>query len=130
MTPHKDFCLDPGPPPPTPMVPPSPALSDALQICHPHAAGIDIGEAEHWVAVPPGCDPQPVRRFGTFTADLDALADWLLACGLTTVAMESTGVYWIPLSQLLQSRAEQVRLIHPRQAKRAPRPRQTARRPY
>jgi hypothetical protein len=44
-------------------------LSDALQICHPHAAGIDIGEAEHWVAVLPGCDPQPGRRFGTFTAD-------------------------------------------------------------
>ena len=61
MTPHKDFCLDPGPPPPTPTVPLSPALSDALQLCHPHAAGIDIGEAEHWVAVPPGCDPQPVR---------------------------------------------------------------------
>ena len=97
MTPHKDFCLDPGPSTPTPTVPPSPALSDALQICHPHAAGIDIGEAEHWVAVPPGCDPQPVRRFGTFTADLDALADWLIDCGVTTVAMESTGVYWIPL---------------------------------
>src|SRR5438132_4331934 len=65
MTPPKDFCLDPGPPAPTPTCPPSPVLSDALQICHPHAAGIDIGEAEHWVAVPPGCDPQPVRRFGT-----------------------------------------------------------------
>ena len=100
MTPHKDFCLDPGPPTPPPTVPPSPALSDALQICHPHAAGLDIGAAEHWVAVPPGCDPQPVRRFGTFTADLDALADWLIDCGVTTVAMESTGVYWIPLFAL------------------------------
>jgi transposase len=100
MTPHKDFCLDPGPPTPPPMVPPSPALSDALQICHPHAAGIDIGEAEHWGAVPPGCDPQPVRRFGTCTADLDALADWLLDGGVTTVAMASTGVYWIPLFEL------------------------------
>ena len=101
MTPHKDSCLDPRPPAPTPMLPPSPVLSDALQVCHPHAAGIDIGEAEHWVAVPPGCDPQPVRRFGTFTADLDALADWLIDCGVTTVAMESTGVYWIPLFELL-----------------------------
>ena len=96
MTPHKDFFLDSGPSVPTPMLPPSPGLSDALQVYHPHAAGIDIGEAEHWVAVPPGCDPQPVRRFGTFTADLDALADWLLDCGVTTVAMESTGVYTLP----------------------------------
>jgi len=95
-------------------------LADALQVCHPHAAGIDIGEAEHWVAVPPGCDPQPVRRFGTFTADLDALADWLIDCGVTTVAMESTGVYWIPLFELLEARGVQVLLIDPRQAKRAP----------
>jgi transposase len=100
MTPHKDFCLDSGPSVPTPLLPPSPVLSDALQVYHPHAAGIDIGEAAHWVAVPPGGDPQPVRRFGTFTADLDALADWLIDCGVTTVAMESTGVYWIPLFEL------------------------------
>jgi len=95
-------------------------LSDALQVCHPHSAGIDMGEAEHWVAVPPGCDPQPVRRFGTFTADLDALADWLMDCGVTTVAMESTGVSWIPLFELLEARGLQVLLIDPRQAKRAP----------
>src|SRR5436309_15592039 len=100
MTPHNAFCLDSSPLPPPPTVTPSPALSDPLQICHSHAAGIDIGEAEHWVAVPPGCAPQPGRRFGTFTADLDALADWLLDCGVTTVAMESTGVYWIPLFEL------------------------------
>ena len=95
-------------------------LSEALQVCHPHAAGIDIGEAEHWVAVPPGCDPQPVRRFGTFTVDLDALADWLIDCGVTTVAMASTGVYWIPLFELLEARGVQVLLIDPRQAKRVP----------
>jgi transposase len=100
MTPHKDFFLDSCPSVPTPLLPSSPVLSDALQVYHPHAAGIDIGEAEHWAAVPPGCDPQPVRRFGTFTADLDALADWLIDCGVTTVAMESTGVYWIPLFEL------------------------------
>ena len=120
MTPHKDYFLDHCPPAPTPMCPPSPVLSEALQVCHPHAAGIDIGEAEHWVAVPPGCDPQPVRRFGTFTADLDALADWLIDCGVTTVAMESTGVYWIPLFELLEARGMLVLLIDPRQAKRAP----------
>ena len=119
MTPQKDYVLDP-PPPATPTFPPSPVLSEALQVCHPHAAGIDIGEAEHWVAVPPGGDPQPVRRFGTFTVDLDALADWLIDCGVTTVAMESTGVYWIPLFELLEARGLQVLLIDPRQAKRAP----------
>src|SRR5215475_1514412 len=96
MTPHKDYCLDPRPPVPTPLLPPSPVLSEALQVCHPHAAGIDIGEAEHWVAVPPGRAPQPVRRCGTFTAALDALAAWRIDCGVTTVAMASTGVYWIP----------------------------------
>jgi len=103
-----------------PLLPPSPLLSEALQVYHPHAAGIDIGEAEHWVAGPPGCDPQPVRRFGTFTADLDALADWLIDCGVTTVAMESTGVSWIPLFELLEARGLQVLLIDPRQAKRVP----------
>src|SRR5881296_2701372 len=115
MTPHKDFCLDSGPPAPTPTFLQSPVLADALQVCHPHAAGIDIGEAEHWVAVPPGRDPQPVRRFGTFTADLDALADWLIDCGVTTVAMESTGVYWIPLFELLEARGFEVYLVEPGQ---------------
>jgi hypothetical protein len=60
MTPHKDYCLDPPQPAPTPLLPESAVLSDALQVCHPHAAGIDIGEAEHWVAVPPGVCP-PTR---------------------------------------------------------------------
>jgi transposase len=120
MTPHKDYCLAPRPSAPTPTLPLSSVLSDALQVCHPHAAGIDIGEAEHWVAVPPGRAPQPVRRFDTFTADLDALADWLIDCGVTTVAMASTGVYWIPLFELLEARGLEVLLIDPRQAKRAP----------
>ena len=120
MTPHKDVFLDACPSVPTPTLPPSPGLSDALQVCHPHAAGIDIGEAEHWVAVPPGCAPQPVRRFGTFTADLDALADWLIDCGVTTVAMASTGVSWIPWFELLEARGVQVLLSAPRQAQRAP----------
>jgi len=120
MTPHKDSCLDPRPLAPTPTLPQSPMLAEALQVCHPHAAGIDIGEAEHWVAVPPGCDPQPVRRFGTFTVDLDALADWLIDCGVTTVAMASTGVDWMPFFELLEARGVQVLLIDPRQAKRAP----------
>jgi len=118
MTPYKDAFPEPCPPPPT--VPEPTVRTLPLQLYNPHAAGIDIGEAEHWVAVPPDRSPQPVRRFGTFTADLDALADWLLDCDITTVAMESTGVYWIPLFELLEARGVQVFLIDPRQAKRAP----------
>src|SRR6266446_10059680 len=82
MTPHNDAFPEPCPPAPT--APQPSVLTLPLPLSNPHAAGIDIGEAEHWVAVPPGCDPQPVRRFGTFTADLDALADWLIDCGVTT----------------------------------------------
>jgi transposase len=91
-----------------------------LQVTHPHAAGIDIGAAEHWVAVSPDCTAQPVRRFGAFTVDLEAIAAWLQACRVTTVAMESTGVYWIPLFELLESRGFQVLLVDPRQVQRAP----------
>ena len=118
MTPHKDFFLHPRPSTPPPPQPP--ARPGPLQVFNPHAAGIDIGEAEHWVAVPPDRAPQPIRRFGTFTADLDALADWLLDCGVTTVARASTGVYGIPLFALLEARGMQVLLSDPRQAKRAP----------
>ena len=120
MPPRNDSFLDPCPPVPTPTLPQSSGLSDALQVCHPHAAGIDIGEAEHWVAVPPGCAPQPVRRFGTCTAALAALADWLLDGGVTAVAMASTGVSWMPLFELLEARGVQVLLIDPRQAQRTP----------
>jgi hypothetical protein len=95
-------------------------LADALQICHPHAAGIDIGEAEPWVAVPPGGAPQPVRRCGTFTVALDALADWLIDWGVTPGALASTGGYWLPLCELLEARGVPVLLIEPRHAKRAP----------
>jgi hypothetical protein len=102
-------------------------LSEALQVCHPHAAGIDIGEAEPWVAVPPGCDPQPVRRCGTCTVDLDALADWRMDGGVTTVAMASTGVDWMPVFALLEARGVPVLLLDPRQAQRAPGRPKTAR---
>jgi len=85
-----------------------------------HAAGIDIGAAEHWVAVPSDCDPQPVRRFGACTADLEAIAEWLRACGVTTVAMESTGVYWIPLFDVLEARGFAVVLADAREVQRAP----------
>ena len=68
-----------------------------LELAHPNAAGIDIGSASHYVAVPPERDDEPVREFKSFTEDMERLADWLAACGVDTVAMESTGVYWIPL---------------------------------
>jgi transposase len=82
-----------------------------------HAAGIDIGAEAHWVAVPPSDDPQPVRRFGAYTADLEALADWLATCGNPTMALESPGVYWIPLFELLETRGCAVHLIDPQQVK-------------
>ena len=89
----------------------------ALAITHPNAAGIDIGSASHFVAVPPDRCDQPVREFKSFTADLNALADWLAACGVDTVAMESTGVYWIALFELLESRGFTVLLVNARHVK-------------
>ena len=86
----------------------------ALTITHPNAAGIDIGSAAHFVAVPPDRDDEPVREFASFTTDLQALADGLSACGVDTVAMESTGVYWIPLYELLESRGFTVLLVNAR----------------
>ena len=76
----------------------------ALTITHSNATGIDIGSATHFVAVPPDRDDEPVREFPSFTVDLNVLADWLKACGIDTVAMESTGVYWIPLFELGKER--------------------------
>ena len=89
----------------------------ALTITHPNAAAVDIGSASHFVAVPPDRDDQPVREFPSFTVDLNALADWLKACGVDTVAMESTGVYWIPLFELLESRGFTVLLVNARHVK-------------
>jgi len=79
---------------------------------HPDAAGIDIGATEIYVAVPADRDAEPVRCFASFTQDLYALADWLQQCRITTVAMESTGVYWIPLFQILEGRGLDVCLVN------------------
>ena len=73
--------------------------SPILEPIQPNAAGIDAGATVIYVAIPVDRDPQPVRCFLSFTDDLQALADWLQKCGVQTVAMESTGVYWIPLSR-------------------------------
>lgn len=86
----------------------------------PDAAGIDLGATEHFVAVPPGRDPQPVRCFTTDTAALQALADWLIQCGVRTVAMEATGVYWVPLFQVLEARGLEVCLVNARHVKNVP----------
>ena len=81
------------------------------------AAGIDIGSTSHFVAVPAECDQENVREFTSFTSDLHNLANWLKKCGVTTVAMESTGVYWIPLYELLESENFEVKLVDARKAK-------------
>jgi transposase len=85
-----------------------------LIIVNPNAAGIDAGSEEHWVSVPEDRDTIPVRPFGTFTEDLQALADWLIACGIETVAIEATGVYWIPLFEVLESRGLAPKLVDSR----------------
>ena len=93
---------------------------DGLPAIHPNAAGVDIGADEIVVAVPPDRDPQPVRVFGTFTPDLEALVAWLLACRIDTVAMESTGVYWIPLYELLEQHGITPYLVNARHVKTVP----------
>jgi transposase len=85
-----------------------------------NAAGVDIGATEIYIAVPGDRDPQPVRCFSTFTEDLHAAADWLKACHIETVAMESTGVYWIPLFQILEARGFQVLLVNAHHVKNVP----------
>ncbi|WP_353276850.1 IS110 family transposase [Wolbachia endosymbiont (group A) of Agelastica alni] len=91
-----------------------------LEIVNPNAAGIDIGSAVHYVCVPEGRDEQRVQKFGCFTEDLHNLAQWLKKCKVTTVAMESTGVYWIPLFQILESYKFEVRLVNARHVKNVP----------
>lgn len=91
-----------------------------LSVMHPHAAGIDVGNSAHYVAVRPDRDPHSVRRFECFTADLHRLADWLQECGVTTVAMQSTGVYWIPLYEILDARGLEVYLVNARHTKNLP----------
>jgi transposase len=93
---------------------------DELACIHPNAAGLDIGSEEIVVAVPPDRDPQPVRAFPTFTTDLHALVAWLIACGIDTVAMESTGVFWIPIYELLEAAGIVPYLVNARHVKTVP----------
>ena len=87
---------------------------------HRNAAGIAVGATEHWVAVPEDRDEEPVRRFGAFTADLYVLAEWLRQCQIETVVMESTGVYWIALFEVLEERGFDVKLVDAHDARQVP----------
>jgi transposase len=91
-----------------------------LEVMHPDAAGIDIGNESHYIAVPPKRADQPVRRFGCTTAELKAMADWLKQCGIRTVAMQSTGVYWIAVYDILEAAGFEVYLVNARETKNLP----------
>lgn len=93
---------------------------EELDIVHPDAAGIDVGNASHFVAVSSARDPQPVRQFGCFTEDLIRMAEWLRRCGIRTVAMQSTGVYWIPLYDILQGFDIDVFLVNAKHTRNLP----------
>lgn len=99
---------------------PSATDSGSLAIVHRDAAGLDIGSREIFACVPRDRDPQPVRSFATFTADLHQLANWLVSCGITSVAMESTGIYWIPVFEILEACGIEVYLVDARQLKQVP----------
>jgi transposase len=92
----------------------------ALEIVHPDAAGIDVGGSEHWVAIGPDRDPEPVRRFGCFTADVRELGRWLVERGVRSVAMQSTGVYWMPVFEVLEQQGLEVYLVNAQHTKNVP----------
>src|SRR6201982_4126979 len=92
----------------------------SLEVIHPDAAGIDIGNESHYAAVPPSRDSQPVRRFGCTTAELKAMAAWLKQGGIRTVAMQSTGVYWVAVYDILEEAGFEVYLVNARDTKNLP----------
>jgi transposase len=94
--------------------------TEDLPVLHPDTAGIDVGASELFVAVPADRDPAPVRSYPTFTKDLHELADWLQSCGIRSVAMESTSVYWIPVYQILEARGIEVFLVNAHYLKNVP----------
>jgi len=92
-------------------------VDENMPAMNPNAAGIDVGSTEVWVSIPPDRDPEPIRRYETFTADVQALAQWLRHRGIESVAMESTGVYWIPVFEILESQGLHVVLVNAKYAK-------------
>ena len=93
---------------------------EEFECINPHGGGIDIGSSEHWVCVPKESSAKNVRKFGCFTPDLKEMASWLLECGVNTVAMEATGVYWIPTYQILESSGIEVILVNAHHVKTVP----------
>jgi transposase len=93
---------------------------ESLDTIHPNAAGLDIGAREIWACVPADRDAERVRPFGTFTPDLGRLVDWLVKCGVDSVAMESTGIYWLPVFEMLEARGLSVYLVNARHIKHVP----------
>jgi transposase len=92
-------------------------VSDDMPVMNKNAAGIDVGAAESWVSVPPDRSQEPIRRFEMFTKDLNEMGAWLKQCGIKTVAMESTGVYWVAVSQILERQGIEVVLVNARHVK-------------
>ncbi len=92
----------------------------ALEIVHPDAAGIDVGGSEHWVAISPDRDLEPVRRFGCFTTDVREMGRWLVEKGVRSVAMQSTGVYWMPVFEVLEQQGLEVYLVNAQHTKNVP----------
>ena len=91
-----------------------------LDVVHPNAGGIDVGNESHYAAVPPGRDAQPVQEFGCWTADLKRMAEWLIGCGVKTVVMQSTGVYWIAVYDVLRKSGLEVWLVNARDTRNLP----------
>src|SRR5450631_2492936 len=97
-----------------------PKIDRRMPMVHPNAAAIDVGATMHMAAVSAERTPEPVRSFGTFTTDLHRLVNWFKECGVETVVMESTSVYWIPIFELLDARGFTVFLVNARDAKHVP----------
>ena len=97
-----------------------PSAWQGLKIVHPNAAGLDISSTEVWAAVSPERNREPLRRFGTYTPDLQELADWLQASGVDSIAMEATGIYWIPVYEVLEARGFEVYVVNARHIKNVP----------
>ena len=97
-----------------------PKIDRKMPMVHPNAAAIDVGATMHMAAVRPDRTPEPVRSFGTFTTDLHRLVEWFKECGVATVVMESTSVYWIPIFELLDAHGFTVFLVNARDAKHVP----------
>ena len=95
-------------------------VEHTMPVTHPNAAAIDVGATMHMAAVRADRAPEPVRSFGTFTTDLHRLVDWFTECGVETVVMELTSVYWIPIFELLDARGFTVSLVNARDAKHVP----------